>query len=222
MCQLSSISNLAKVFITVGCALVLFIQSRACILKYFNTETTSNLAVRQTGKAVFPAFTICPDYDSSYKRDLLAQFGINPRKYQRGNYSQPLGEPLKPRDMYDAVTFKLSEMLKSVRLSTWDAEKGSLTVNVTSNTDLFKWRVKPTMLFGNCFSMEISPKASAYGLTDITFVAFMDIFIYLHHPGQVWNYDTKSKVYFYQFLSYSNKTLQLFIDVYIQAWYQLG
>ena len=48
--------------------------------------------------------------------------------------------------------------------------------------------------FGKCFSIEINPNVTKMGITKIEFYAKLNIYIYLHHPGQYMDVDSKSKV----------------------------
>ena len=48
--------------------------------------------------------------------------------------------------------------------------------------------------FGKCFSIEINPNVTKMGITKIEFYAKLNIYIYLHHPGQYMDQDSKSKV----------------------------
>ena len=48
--------------------------------------------------------------------------------------------------------------------------------------------------FGKCFSIEINPNVTKMGVTKIEFYAKLNIYIYLHHPGQYMDVDSKSKV----------------------------
>ena len=49
-------------------------------------------------------------------------------------------------------------------------------------------------IFGKCFSVEINPNIAKMGITKIEFYAKLNIYIYLHHPGQYMDVDSKSKV----------------------------
>ena len=48
--------------------------------------------------------------------------------------------------------------------------------------------------FGRCFSVDLNPKVTQLGVTKIEFFAKLNIYIYLHYPGQYMDVDSKTKV----------------------------
>ena len=51
-----------------------------------------------------------------------------------------------------------------------------------------KWLVEKNL------SVELDPKVTEIGVTKMEFFAKLNIYIYLHHPGQYMDVDSKSKV----------------------------
>jgi len=55
-------------------------------------------------------------------------------------------------------------------------------------------RVKPTNLFGNCYSMTIQPEIARLGITEIVVNSLMDAYVYLHYPEQFTYFDSQAKL----------------------------
>ena len=72
-------------------------------------------------------------------------------------------------------------------------EQKSIWLNFTNEIDS-KYVVKYDQTFGKCFSVELDPKVTEIGVTKMEFFAKLNIYIYLHHPGQYMDVDSKSKV----------------------------
>ena len=174
---------------------MLLIQGQKCFDRYFHYDTTAILSVRPTGDAAFLSFTICPDYDAAYKLEKLESYNIDRRKYQRGTYNHT-GPEKNPRELFEEVTYKLEEMIKGVAVSTWDGRNSSIAIPVDGTLDpkMARWVPKVHILYGYCYSLEIFPALSAFGISAIGIDTFIDTFIMLHHSGQFLDYNTKSKV----------------------------
>ena len=68
---------------------------------------------------------------------------------------------------------------------------------------------KYDLSFGRCFSVQLKPKVTVMGVTKVEFRAKLNIYIYLHHPGQYMDVDSKTKVMFLPFFE-TNRRPKLF------------
>ena len=74
-----------------------------------------------------------------------------------------------------------------------DTKKPKIDISLTSEVDAKFW-VKYDKTFGRCFSVDLKPEVTQLGVTKIEFFAKLNIYIYLHYPGQYMDVDSKSKV----------------------------
>ena len=74
-----------------------------------------------------------------------------------------------------------------------DNERHHIWLNLSHEMDA-NYVTKYDQTFGKCFSIEINPNVTKMGVTKIEFYAKLNIYIYLHHPGQYMDVDSKSKV----------------------------
>lgn len=99
--------------------------------------------------------------------------------------------------VFEKLTFSLDEILYMVKISTASNERSKIVIdfrtNFINNTDA-TFFTKYDQTFGRCFSMELQPTTTRLGVTKIEFFAHLNIYIYLHHPGQFMDLDSKSKV----------------------------
>ncbi len=56
------------------------------------------------------------------------------------------------------------------------------------------WVTKYDETFGRCYSMELSSAVTAKGIINVVFVSRISIYVYLHHPAQKMDVDSKTKV----------------------------
>ena len=69
------------------------------------------MAIKSIDDMEFPAITVCPKYENSYKDDVLRQYGSNLSHYRSGYiYMDPKITEKNAFEIYDEVTFKLHEV----------------------------------------------------------------------------------------------------------------
>jgi len=104
------------------------------------------------------------------------------------------------------VSYSLPELLTSVVVSTAHSELPEVSLNVSSESamnstpDRVTWVTKYDDTFGRCFSMQLGPAITALGVIDVVFTGRLGIYVYLHHPGQKMDVDSKTKVKFCPFV----------------------
>lgn len=68
-----------------------------------------------TSKATFPSFTICPEYDSAYKKNLLAKFGLNGEDVRSSlKFPSGLRETETLGSFFHNVTYDLDEIVDKI------------------------------------------------------------------------------------------------------------
>jgi len=48
--------------------------------------------------------------------------------------------------------------------------------------------------YGKCYSLEVLPAASKFGVTEFVVKSWVDIYVFLHHPGQFLDNNSKTKI----------------------------
>lgn len=100
---------------------------------------------------------------------------------------------LQANQLLDVFTYNLTEILHQVIITTSNEAKPKIVIDLKSEYD-GKFVTKYDKTFGRCYSLELAPNVTLLGLTKIEFFAKLNIYIYLHHPGQYMDVDSKSKV----------------------------
>ena len=119
--------------------------------------------------------------------------GTSIKTYRKGNFSTNTTDKDFVKTFHD-VSYGLSEILKKVKISTESEDVPSVDLTLSNNDPNANYVTKYRNNFGRCFSIELSPNITNFAITKIEFWAFMNIYIYLHHPGQFMDVDSKSKV----------------------------
>lgn len=183
--------QLLKALVTTLCTIVLLWQLSKCLSRYLQYETTAILSVKKTGETTFLAFTVCPAFHHAYKDDILRQYGTSRKVYQRGNYT--VNETAKSaEEIFEEVTWELSDILKKVYVKTMDDDQPKVVIPVDESLDV--WMVKFHPLYGKCFSLVLGQNVTRLGVRRVDFTLNSTVYVYLHHPGQFWDYNSKAKV----------------------------
>ena len=73
----------------------------------------------------FIDFVVCPSYQMAYKEDILEYYGLDRNGYVKGEsfYGTKDGENVDPRDLFDKITYNVSEMFHKIVVSTLNQNK---------------------------------------------------------------------------------------------------
>ena len=174
----------------------------------------ANLKVTSTGNETYLAFTVCPAYHDAYKPNVLEEYGTSRWNYVGGNFTT-IPNNKTDLEIFNDITHNLFEVLEEMVVSTKFKVKLKLIPDDSTSKSTFKLKpdedtsrskdklehpdvkvvTKYDETFGKCFSVELGPEITALGVTKLDFVSKLNIFIYLHHPGQYMDVDSRSKVY---------------------------
>ena len=126
------------------------------LLRY---ETSISLDVKSSAETEFPAFTICPQYEEAYKKDILSQYGSDSAAIRGLNF--PKNVNMSANDFFDMVTYSISEIVKSGEIKVSNKEKpgkkpgeGKIPIIVDDST----WISQTYILFGRCYTYAVPDK----------------------------------------------------------------
>ena len=181
------------------CGTILFVacvilvnEISLCLERFLKVDTKVISSLRSTGEDTFMAFTICPTYHNAYKEKVLQSLGTSMRIYRGGNFTtNSTGK--SPWEIFVQVTHDLEDIIETLEIQTYDT--GYEKIADLSNSKSIQWTIKPYSTFGRCYSMNLDPTLTALGIVSFSIKTKLDIYIYLHHPGQFMNINTKSKVF---------------------------
>ena len=81
------------------------------------------------------------------------------------------------------VTYNLTEIMKDIIVSTANITTPKIHLRLNQEKDA-KFVTKYDRTFGRCFSVQLEPQVTALEVLKVEFIANLNIYIYLHHPGQ--------------------------------------
>ena len=172
--------------------------------RFLTKDTAIRERVKSTADAAgdtstpFVDLTICPAYESSYKEDVLRQYGMDKDKYRReGVYiPQNYTPDMDLRNLFEEVTHDIHEVLFSISIYTNSRNNSAFTTDFgTKNfTKHIHITEKYYHYFGRCFSINPREHVLRFGINAIKIVGRVKIYIYFGHPGQFTYSNTKSKV----------------------------
>ena len=89
---------------------------------------------------------------------------------------------------------------REIQLSNYLGSFLKVKLKLTSDDPNANYVTKYDISFGRCYSVQLKPQVTALGVTKVEFRANLNIYIYLHHPGQYMDVDSKTKVMFFPLL----------------------
>ena len=131
----------------------------------------SKFELLRSSVAEFPALTVCPNYDSAYKKDFLNEYGITTKEIRALNFPSTIN--MTVAEFYEQATHSLQDIVSNVEIKTLrklenkngttfyffygnDDSIDNSSQNIKMAEEYWKDRVNHTH-FGQCFTF-IPPK----------------------------------------------------------------
>ena len=134
----------------------------------------------------------------AYKEDVLKEHGLDRETYLTGrtSYTSDNGEKIDPRELFDSITYDVSELFSEIVVRTLSKDDPKIKINFanqnfTSRVDI---KAKPYAKLGRCYSIHLSDQIIELGIISVAIQTKIDIYVYFAHPGQFMHVNTKSKV----------------------------
>ena len=100
------------------------------------------------------------------------------------------------RQFFHNITHELNEVIEKITISTMSLDKPKIKVVSGNRTDTkyATFTTQYTDTYGRCYTMNATEKVLALGITKVTFVTRMGVYVFLDHPGQHLHVNSRSKV----------------------------
>ena len=125
-------------------------------------------------------------------------------EYYHGDFYGNASSNVDPWQLFERATYDLHEILHSMSIGTDDPTQPQIimafgnqskTANQTLEDEkIAKFSTKFYDVFGRCFELEINPEVTALGISNIIIKGKVGVYVYIHHPEQFTEVDTKTKV----------------------------
>ena len=145
-----------------------------------------------------PELLICPDYDKSYKTEVLDKYGISIKDMQKLNYPKNIDS----LTLFEEATRNASELISSITIEVL-GDLPNLNGNefVIDPQDLEKdnsekdvFLTQSWISLGKCFAYRVPAWLKQLQIKRIEIVTKMDSYIFAYYPGGFRNPDTPAKV----------------------------
>ena len=186
----SKMADYKRTLLTFACSLLLLTQALLALNRYLKHEYKTRMEIVPLHKAHFLSFTVCPSYGAAYKREVLEKYGTTASRYRKGDFFTPNANK-SHKEVFQDVTFGLHEMVASVTIQRSFDE---VTIAPSSNQSGWLWTELSYVALGRCFSLQLEEEFVASGINTIAFKTNIDVLIYLHHPGQFYAPNSRSRV----------------------------
>ena len=179
--------------LTLACSLILVTAAFTALTKHLKYDFKTGTEIVKLHEAHFLSITVCPAYQSAYKRVLLENYGASVSQYRRGDFFAPNASK-SPKEVFDEVTFNLNEIVKSVTI----ARSNDVVKLMPSSGEAtgWSWTEKVYVIFGKCYVLQLESEFVSSGVNNIAIQTNMDALVYLHHPGQFYAQNSRTRVSF--------------------------
>ena len=180
-------------------------------------ETSTIVRVKPTSdpKTTFISFTICPDYHSAYKREVLKNHNMTVRDYRDKNamwYPPQDANYTDAREFFHNITYEIHEVIEKIKISTMSLNKSEAKIYITQfenfKQENVEFHTQYEDTYGRCYTVNATQRLLDLGLKYVEFIARMGVYIFIEHPGQHLHGNSRSKVMkiFYHKISYQSIT----------------
>ena len=168
--------------------------------RFYRRDTSTIIQVRNTSDPEVPfiAFTICPDYHSSYKQDVLAKHNITVDNYRNDAmwYPNENDSNFNAKVFFHEITHEIHEIVEKIEISTMSMNQPKVIVEMLKELGqkYVEFTTQYTDTYGRCYTMSVTESLKILGITKIKFTTRMNVYIFLDHPGQHLHPNSRSKV----------------------------
>ena len=154
---------------------------------------TLQILLMESKSTIMPAFTICPNYDSSYNETRLRRLGIAGRDaYRRGGCWEG-NSGAGQRGVFDMVAHKLGEIVENMEfLMVHDGKENKTMLSGNQLQHLLEAREILNPTYGRCFEIDLAKLNQT--IESVSIATHVPIYLYVNIPGQFHNGDSYSKI----------------------------
>ena len=169
--------------------------------RFFLKETTTIVRVKPTSDLNTPyvAFTICPNFHSAYRKDMLRNtynMSVNDYRYNSKWYPTKDINGENAKEFFHNITYGLNDVIYKMEISTMSLTEPKVQVapKEDDSKEYATFFTQYTDTYGRCYTMVAKDEVLALGITKVTIIARMGVYVFLDHPGQHLHSNSRSKV----------------------------
>ena len=100
------------------------------------------------------------------------------------------------REFFHEVTYELDEIIDEIEISTMSLVHPKIIIEITKTLDskYVKFTTQYADTYGRCYTMNATEELLLLGITKITFITRLGVYVFLDHPGQHLHVNSRSKV----------------------------
>ena len=164
-------------------------------------ETTTIVRVKPTSDLNTPyvAFTVCPNFHSAYSKDTLKNIyniSVDDYRYKSNWYPTKDINPENAKEFFHNITYGLYDVIHKLEISTMSltTPKVQIAPKEEGSIEYATFFTQYTDTYGRCYTMVAKDAILALGITKVTIIARMGVYVFLDHPGQHLHSNSRSKV----------------------------
>lgn len=164
-------------------------------------ETTTIVRVKPTSDLNTPyvAFTVCPNFHSAYRKDTLKSvynISVDDYRYKSNWYPTKDINPDNAKEFFHNITYGLYDVIHKLEISTMSltTPKVQIAPKEEGSIEYATFFTQYTDTYGRCYTMVAKDAILALGITKVTIIARMGVYVFLDHPGQHLHSNSRSKV----------------------------
>ena len=144
------------------------------------------------------AFTVCPEYHSAYKKEILEKYNITVKDYRYASVWYPTEDitAISGRELFHDVTYEIHEIIEKIEISTMSLGHPKIVIEMLKELDrkYVEFTTQYSDTYGRCYTMNATESLLRLGITNVAFSTHMGVYVFLDHPGQHIHGNSRSKV----------------------------
>ena len=121
---------------------------------------------------------------------------VNDYRYKSAWYPRKDITPQNAKELFHNITYDLDEIIEKIEISTMSLNESKVNVSPTREIDrkYATFTTQYTDTYGRCYTMNATKAVLSLGITKVTFVTRLGVYVFLDHPGQHLHVNSRSKV----------------------------
>ena len=104
------------------------------LFRFYKRDTSTIIQVRNTSDPEVPfiAFTVCPDYHSAYKKDVVSKYNISVEDYRHRAiwYPNETDPNFNAKAFFHEITHEIHEIIEKIEISTMSMNTPKVVVEI--------------------------------------------------------------------------------------------
>ena len=128
----------------------------------------------------------------------MARYNVTVDDYRYGSVWYPTKDitHVNAREFFHNITHEIHEVIEQVEITTMSLDEPRIVIEILKKSDrkYVEFITQYEDTYGRCYTMNATDNLLKLGVTKVTFITLMGVYVFLDHPGQHLHVNARSKV----------------------------